>query len=88
MSLEDVHTTKAFLSWTGRAWAEFAQHCAFVVRQRMPVPIFSTSETFRVVFTGLNRTLLRPLVLVRDHMRTEVFANVLSASGNRTRTEA
>lgn len=73
MPLEDVCAVEAFLSCAAAAWTETTHHCTLVVCQSVSVLIVLPGETLDVVFATGNRTLLRSLVLMSEHVGLEIF---------------
>ena len=73
MPLEDIRTVEALLSRAARAWTETAYHGSLVVRQCVAVLVVLAREAFGVVFASRDRTLLRALILVCEHVCLEVL---------------
>lgn len=73
VALEDVGTVKGLLRGRAGAWAEAADHCAFVVCESVTVLVILSSKALCVVLAGLNGALLRPLSLVSEHVSLEVL---------------
>ena len=73
MSLEDISAVEALLRRSTRAGAETADHCAFVVGQGMPVLVIFARKSLDVVLASLDRTLLRTLGLMGEHVSLQVL---------------
>lgn len=73
VALEDVGTVKGLLRSRAGAWAEAADHCAFVVCEGVTVLVILASKTLCVVLAGLNGALLRTLSLVSEHVSLQVL---------------
>jgi hypothetical protein len=85
MSLEDVCAVKALLRRASRTGAEAAHHRSFVMRQGVSVLVVFAGEALGVVLAGRDGALFRPLVLVGEHVRFEVFE---VSAARRVRAEA
>jgi hypothetical protein len=73
VSLEHICAVEALLSRAAGAWTESADHSSLVVRQGMPVLVILAGEALSVILASRDRTLLRALVLVCEHVRFEVL---------------
>lgn len=73
VALEDVGTIEGLLRSRAGAWAEAADHCAFVMCEGVTVLVILASKALCVVLAGLNGALLRPLSLVSEHVGLEVL---------------
>jgi hypothetical protein len=82
MALEDVGAVEALLGRGARPGAEAAHHRTLVVGQCVAVLVVLASESLDVVLACLDRALLWPLILVREHMGLEILEDT-AAFGNR-----
>jgi len=73
MPLENICSVEALLSRAAGAWAETTHHSSLVVCQCVAVLVVLARETFGVVFARRDRTLLRALILVCEHVCLEVL---------------
>ena len=73
MSLENISTIEALLGGGPGAWAEVADHGAFVVCQSVTVLVVLAREAFLMVLASHNRALFRSFGLMRQHMGFEIF---------------
>lgn len=73
MSLEDICSVEALLCCTAASWAKATYHGAFVVGQGMSVLVVSSSKSLDVVLARWDGALLRPCLLVCEHVCLEVL---------------
>jgi hypothetical protein len=68
VSLEDICSVERLLVGGPRARAKRAGYGALVVRQSVAVLVVLASKALDVIFAAFDGTLLRPLLLVGEHM--------------------
>lgn len=85
MALEHIRSVEALFCRRSSPRAESAHHGAFVVGKGVAVLVIFTSESFCMVFTSDDGTLLRTLGLVRKHMSLQILENA-TAFGVRAST--
>ena len=73
MSLEHIRAIEALLGRTARPWTEAADHGSFVMCQGVTILVVFPCKAFGVVFACRDRTFLRTLILVCEHVRLEIF---------------
>jgi len=73
MSFEHICAVEALLSRAARTWTETTHHSSLVVRQSVSVLVVLSCEALGVVFASRDRTFLRTLILVCEHVRLEIF---------------
>jgi len=73
MSFEHICAVEALLGRAARAWTETADHGSLVVCQSVSVLVVLARKAFSVVLARRDRTLLRALILVCEHVRLEVL---------------
>jgi hypothetical protein len=73
VSLEDVGAVKRLLSCRTGARTEPAHHGTLVMGESVPILIVFSCEPFEMVFAGCDWALLRPFILVGEHVGFEIL---------------
>jgi len=73
VSFEDIRAIEALLGCASAAWAEATHHSTLVMRQSMSVLVVLACEAFDMVLACCNWAFLWSLILMRKHVRLEIF---------------
>jgi len=76
MALEHVRPVEALLGSGPGPRTEATDHGTLIMGQRVPIFIIFPGETFDVIIARGDWALLRPLILVGEHMRLQILKDL------------